>query len=466
VAFSANGGQGSESSTPQSEPTYHIELCFRCTNIRAVNDMHLDTRLELYERYKQNGHNMSVQIGETDIVKCSKNPHFTTMLDIVVRCVQNSFRQQQMLLVIQQVDSRGYPIAELGRVEFGLYSLCQARKHRATYLVEKQTKELLTITGKTRATSILQANSIHREVDADSNAEATTPNANAPTVVIGATEICEENCRLWFRLGFSACMLRRHNGVRGQMFPSREHRFDTYLTISRGDSTNGHKDRCFVTDVCYDTVSPEWAGATISFQNLCAGDDRTVLQIEVFHRVLQDKGTVAEDELIGEMWVTIDQLREAALEHKKHADKHGETARHRSPRAEPHHSHRVVAELKEDVLPLVHRTHVHEEDGETGYTDIGWLRVTEFECYWSGQKVPRDEAHREDLHYHTDEDFLQELLKVRKMPRWPRTWANVSLLYLYSNRDAWANLHSLGQPNTFLAQGPALRIFQRGARSR
>jgi hypothetical protein len=43
--------------------------------------------------------------------------------------------------------------------------------------------------------------------------------------------------------------------------------------------------------------------------------------------------------------------------------------------------------------------------------------------------------------------------KVRKTPRRPRSWANFSLLMLYSHRNAWANLHLLGQPNTFLAQG-------------
>jgi hypothetical protein len=38
--------------------------------------------------------------------------------------------------------------------------------------------------------------------------------------------------------------------------------------------------------------------------------------------------------------------------------------------------------------------------------------------------------------------------QVRKMFR---SWANFSLLSLYSHRNAWANLHILGQPNTFLA---------------
>ena len=43
--------------------------------------------------------------------------------------------------------------------------------------------------------------------------------------------------------------------------------------------------------------------------------------------------------------------------------------------------------------------------------------------------------------------------KARKPPGWPRSWANFSLFQLYSHRNAWSNLHSLGQPNTLLAQG-------------
>jgi hypothetical protein len=41
---------------------------------------------------------------------------------------------------------------------------------------------------------------------------------------------------------------------------------------------------------------------------------------------------------------------------------------------------------------------------------------------------------------------------VRKTSSWPRSWANFSLLQLYSLRKAWANLHLLGQPNSFLAR--------------
>ena len=35
---------------------------------------------------------------------------------------------------------------------------------------------------------------------------------------------------------------------------------------------------------------------------------------------------------------------------------------------------------------------------------------------------------------------------------WPRNWANFSFFWLCSDRDAWVNLHLLGQPNTLLAQ--------------
>jgi hypothetical protein len=45
--------------------------------------------------------------------------------------------------------------------------------------------------------------------------------------------------------------------------------------------------------------------------------------------------------------------------------------------------------------------------------------------------------------------------RVRKTPSWPRNWANFSFLSLYSHRNARANLHLLGQPNTFLAKARA-----------
>jgi hypothetical protein len=41
--------------------------------------------------------------------------------------------------------------------------------------------------------------------------------------------------------------------------------------------------------------------------------------------------------------------------------------------------------------------------------------------------------------------------QVRNTPSWPRSWANFGRSSLYSRRNAWANLHLLGQPNSFLA---------------
>ena len=52
--------------------------------------------------------------------------------------------------------------------------------------------------------------------------------------------------------------------------------------------------------------------------------------------------------------------------------------------------------------------------------------------------------------------FIKCDAEVRKTPSWPRSWANFSLLCLYSHRNAWAGLHFSGQPNTFLALGKGL----------
>jgi hypothetical protein len=48
--------------------------------------------------------------------------------------------------------------------------------------------------------------------------------------------------------------------------------------------------------------------------------------------------------------------------------------------------------------------------------------------------------------------YGEDCREVRKTPSWPRSWANFSLLSLYSRRNACANLHLLGQPNTFFAR--------------
>jgi hypothetical protein len=56
--------------------------------------------------------------------------------------------------------------------------------------------------------------------------------------------------------------------------------------------------------------------------------------------------------------------------------------------------------------------------------------------------------------------------KVRKTPSWPRSWANFSPLQLCSHRNAWANLHLLGQPNSFYARRSPTRSWRASAASR
>ena len=60
---------------------------------------------------------------------------------------------------------------------------------------------------------------------------------------------------------------------------------------------------------------------------------------------------------------------------------------------------------------------------------------------------------------------LEEIFTTQvreETPSWPRSWANFSLLQLYSHRNAWANLQLLGQPDTLLARQERLKavIFQ------
>jgi hypothetical protein len=57
---------------------------------------------------------------------------------------------------------------------------------------------------------------------------------------------------------------------------------------------------------------------------------------------------------------------------------------------------------------------------------------------------------------HRDAGVGQRLVELswqrsEKGVRLAQKLANFSLLQLYSRRSAWANLHLLGQPNTFLA---------------
>jgi hypothetical protein len=76
-------------------------------------------------------------------------------------------------------------------------------------------------------------------------------------------------------------------------------------------------------------------------------------------------------------------------------------------------------------------------------------RLAAFVCMTS-ESLPRDSTYMKLFMAGLDLDDLQ----VRKTPSWPRSWANFSLLQLYSRRNAWANLDIFGQPNIFLARRP------------
>jgi hypothetical protein len=70
---------------------------------------------------------------------------------------------------------------------------------------------------------------------------------------------------------------------------------------------------------------------------------------------------------------------------------------------------------------------------------------------WAGRALTRPKrrllARADSRMLANPRDFPQ----VRTTPSWPRSWANFSLLWLYSDRNTWANLRLLGQPNSFLA---------------
>jgi hypothetical protein len=68
-------------------------------------------------------------------------------------------------------------------------------------------------------------------------------------------------------------------------------------------------------------------------------------------------------------------------------------------------------------------------------------------------RLVRAAAHPHRVHVGPRIKLRQVLTGVRKMPGWPRSWANFGPLSLYSRRNARANLEFLGQPNSFLARG-------------
>ena len=146
-----------------------------------------------------------------------------------------------------------------------------------------------------------------------------------PSVTVTAHPTQVECRHLWFRLSFCGFQLRRPDGPRGCTFPPRytiraprdsksaappspsvtlplhrlslpldclctafalplcclslpshlsltfcarrEHRFDSFLTISC--EMNGQSNIVYCSDVASDTVNPDWPEATISYQHLC-----------------------------------------------------------------------------------------------------------------------------------------------------------------------------------------------------
>eukprot|EP01052_Picozoa_sp_SAG31_P004597 SAG31_NODE_191_length_20809_cov_64.613761_19_plen_1033_part_00 len=309
--------------------------------------------------------------------------------------------------MLSQVNSQAQNYREIGRVVFGLESLCASRKHRGTFKLGKKalrTKHL-----------------VPTDVDDDCS---TLPQDKYPSVTVTASQTNHECSQLWFRISFSAFQLCRCNSRPGCSFPSRQHRFDPYLTISR--LQHGLSDVVLCTDVVPDTVNPEWLESTISFQLLCGGDENTELHVRVYNRQLDHQSAVyAEEELLGECVVTLNLLRRAARAHSEIATNLGRSAaRNRQPVTkrrqkmreeaastndeEGNHVCDISAHLHEDAMELVHETS-GGNSSKPQYTNVGWLRCTEFECYWLGQQNLQKSAHVNDQHYLVDSNFLSHL---------------------------------------------------------
>ena len=89
-----------------------------------------------------------------------------------------------------------------------------------------------------------------------------------------------------------------------------------------------------------------------------------------------------------------------------------------------------------DLIKLRNPWGHKEWGGEWGDDGAGWRRHPDVKQKLN--PVKKD-----------DGIFWMHRDQVRKTSSWPRSWANFSLLYLYSHRNPWANLHLSGRPNTF-----------------
>jgi G3E family GTPase len=105
---------------------------------------------------------------------------------------------------------------------------------------------------------------------------------------------------------------------------------------------------------------------------------------------------------------------------------------------------------------LIHH-HSFIQVGSIGIRMEGELENTKFN-YFMGNLLKEKSA---DLY--RSKGVLSIHDQVRDTPSWPRSWANSSLLQLYSHTNAWANSHRLGQPHTSLARRATPSSSSRGS---
>ena len=80
--------------------------------------------------------------------------------------------------------------------------------------------------------------------------------------------------------------------------------------------------------------------------------------------------------------------------------------------------------------------------------------------YWSRPQIAGDPPDDDTPQAELDHFFasMETAVQVRKTPSWPRSWANFSLLYLHSPRNAWTN--SRGPTRIFWANVTACSLYR------
>jgi hypothetical protein len=94
-------------------------------------------------------------------------------------------------------------------------------------------------------------------------------------------------------------------------------------------------------------------------------------------------------------------------------------------------------------LGILHTKKTGEGWHENGFPANGLVRP------WDIQGRASWAEARKTLGYSGVYQFVTT--KVRETPSWPGSWANSSPFSLYSHRNAWANVHLLGQPDAVLS---------------